>query len=295
MPELFGAWPALVTPFTADNHVNPAAIEKLVEYHLRKGVNGFYVCGSTGSGVFQSVTERKLVAETVFNSVQGQIPVIVHVGAISLIDAIELGRHALAQGAAGFSSIIPPLYSGIDSVYAYYAALANAVPELGFFPYIARPQLDSLELIKRLSAPPNVVGTKYTGPNMFEFSQIAALRDSNWTVFSGMDEQSVFAAMSGSSGHIGSTLNYMPGAYAKIRSLVAKGQHSEAVALQGRVNTITDQLLSAGFFGALYETLRMLGIDCGEPRLPSTPLSPEGKAALRTTLESADFWDLVAM
>ncbi len=295
MAELFGAWPALITPFTTNNEVNPAAVEKLVDYHLGKGVNGFYACGSTGSGVFQSVAERKLVAETVLNTVQGRVPVIVHVGAISLTDAIDLARHALAHGAAGFSSIIPPLYSGIDSVYAYYETLASAVPDLGFFPYIARPQLDSLELVKRLSALPNVVGTKYTGPNMYEFSQIAALRDSNWTVFSGMDEQSVFAAMCNSSGHIGSTLNYMPGAYARIRALVVKGQHADAVALQQRVNAVTERLISCGFFGALYETVRLLGIDCGEPRLPSVPLSPEAKAALHAALESVGFWDLAAM
>ena len=130
---------------------------------------------------------------------------------------------------------------------------------------------------------------------MFEFSQIAALRDSHWTVFSGMDEQSVFAAMVGSCGHIGSTLNYMPGAYARIRTLLSEGQHSEAVALQGRVNRVTQRLLAMGFFGALYETVRMLGIDPGEPRLPSTPLSPEDKATLRANLESVDFWDLAAM
>ena len=43
------------------------------------------------------------------------------------------------------------------------------------------------------------------------------------------------------------------------------------------------------------QLLRMLGIDCGEPRLPSVPLSREGKAALRASLDNADFWNLVAM
>lgn len=295
MAELFGSWPALVTPFTADNQVNPAAIEKLVQYHLDKGVNGFYSCGSTGYGVFQSVAERKLVTETIINTVQGRVPVIVHVGAVALPDAIELARHACERGAAGFSSIIPPLYDGMAGIIAYYEALANAVPELGFFPYLARPEVNALELVKQLISLPNVVGTKYTGPNMHEFGQITALRNDNWTVFSGMDEQSVFAAMSCSSGHIGSTLNYMPGAYARIRTLVTQGHHAQAIELQNRVNVVTRQLLTAGFFGALYETLRMLGIDCGEPRLPSVPLSREGKAALRASLDNADFWNLVAM
>lgn len=295
MAELFGCWPALVTPFTADNHVNPAVIEKLVGYHLDKGVNGFYACGSTGSGVFLSVAERKLVTATAIKAVNGRVPVIVHVGAVALVDAIDLAQHALEHGAAGFSSIIPPLYNGIESVYAYYKALASAVPDLGFFPYIARPEINAFELVSHLSELPNVIGSKYTGPNMFEFGQIAALRDENWTVFSGMDEQSIFAAMSGSSGHIGSTLNYMPGAYQNIRAHVKANEHAQAMALQMRVNAVTRVLLEAGFVGALYATMQILGFDCGAPRLPGIALSDEAKATLRANLDAAGFWDLAAM
>jgi dihydrodipicolinate synthase/N-acetylneuraminate lyase len=41
--------------------------------------------------------------------------------------------------------------------------------------------------------------------------------------------------------------------------------------------------------------MRMLGFDCGEPRLPLLPLAAEKRAALREQLAAADFAELAAM
>ncbi|HML20296.1 MAG TPA: dihydrodipicolinate synthase family protein [Aggregatilinea sp.] len=295
MHQFSGTWPALVTPYTADNAINVDTVVKLVSYHLEKNVGGFYVCGSTGSGVYQSVAERKLMAETALKTVAGRVPVVVHVGAVALVDAIDLARHAQEHGAAAFSSIIPPLYPHMSDVLDYYEALASAVPDFSFFPYLARPEVNALDLVRKLIHLPNVVGTKYTGPNMYEFKQIASLRDENWSVFSGMDEQSIFAAMSGSCGHIGSTLNFMPGAYARIRAHVLAGEHDSALSLQQQANAVTRVLLNHDFGGTLYETMSILGFDCGTPRLPWHPLSAEDKETFRTELEAAGFWDVAKM
>jgi N-acetylneuraminate lyase len=295
MTDFSGIWPALVTPFTAENTINTDTVVRLVRYHLKKGVNGFYVCGSTGSGVFLSVAERKQMVEAVSSTVSGQVPLIVHVGAVSLQDAIDLAHHAQAQGAAGFSSIIPPLYSGFDNIFKYYKALAEAAPTLSFFPYIAHPEINALDLVHKLVSLPNVVGVKYTGPNMFEFRRIATLRDENWHAFSGMDEQSIFAAMMGSCGHIGSTLNYMPGVYSQIRKHLAEGEHEQALALQLAANAVTEQMLAAGFTGALYAALALMGFDCGQPRLPGVPLCDDEKKRLRANLDAVGFWELTEM
>ncbi len=295
MSDFSGVWPALVTPFTGDNTLNIDTVNRMVAYHLDKGVGGFYVCGSTGSGVYLSTAERKLMVETATDAVAERVPVVVHVGAVALVDAIDLARHAQEHGAAAFSSIIPPLYPGMASILAYYEALARAVPDLPFFPYLARPEVNALDLVRKLIHLPNVVGSKYTGPNMYEFGQIASLRDDGWSVFSGMDEQSVFAAMSGSCGHIGSTLNFMPGIYARIREHLTAGEYDCALSLQQQANAVTRVLLNHDFGGTLYETMSILGFDCGDPRLPWQPLSAEAKKAFRTELEAAGFWDAAQM
>jgi len=295
MRTFSGAWPALVTPFTTDDTVSVPVLRDLVEYLLGKGAGGFYLCGATGQGIFMSVEERKLVAETVLDQVQGRVPVIVHVGCTASHDAVELARHARRSGAAGVSSILPPLYRDIGSVYAYFEAMAAAVPDLPVLSYLYGGPADAVALMRELMQIPNVAGTKYTGPDMYEFKHIVELRSSGWTVFYGMDEQCLFAAMSGASGHIGSTLNIMLGVYRKIYQCYDVGDLAQGLELQSQANKVTAVLHSVGLIGALREALRMLGFDCGCPRLPGLPLTEEQREVLHARLEDVGFSRLAAM
>ena len=295
MQDLGGAWPALVTAFTAHNAVNVAVLRDLVEHFVGKRVGGLYVCGSTGQGVHMSVAERKLVAENVLGQTRGRVPVIVQVGCLALGDAIDLARHARESGADGISSILPPFYSDCQSLHAYFEAIAASVPDLPFLPYIAGGGIDAVALMRELMRIPNVAGTKYTGPNMYEFRRIVELRGGDWAVFSGMDEQCVFAAMYGSSGNIGSTVNFMPGAYRRIHQCCQNGDLAGALELQIRANEVTAALLSVGFAGGLTEIMRMLGFDCGQPRLPGVSLSAAQREMLHSQLDATGFSELVEM
>jgi dihydrodipicolinate synthase/N-acetylneuraminate lyase len=99
MNQFHGAWPALLTPFTAGDQVNVAVLRRLVDYLIAQGSDGLYVCGSTGEGIYMTVAERKQVLETVLEQVDRRVPVIAHVGALVASDAVVLARHAQAAGA----------------------------------------------------------------------------------------------------------------------------------------------------------------------------------------------------
>ena len=290
-----GAWPALVTPFTAADNVNVGILQELVEYLIDKRVGGFYVCGGTGEGLFMSPEERKLVTETVVDQVNGRVPVIAHVGSMIVGDAIKLAGHAQEVGAAGISSVIPPMFQNSESLYAYFERVGAAAPDIPLLTYIFGGPTDAAALMRQLMDIPTVAGAKYTGPNMFEFREIVELRDDNWSIFSGMDEQCVYAAMQGACGNIGSTLNYVPGIYREIHDNYGKGNIAKGQHLQVRANQVTRVLFSFGFFGALKEVMRMLGFDCGNPRLPQLPFAAERREELKAELEAIDFFTVAEM
>jgi len=295
MKQFHGAWPALVTPFTERDEVNIAVLRPLVNYLVAKEIGGLYVCGSTGEGVYMTVAERKLVLETVIEEVNGRVPVIAHVGALVLPDATTLARHAQDAGADGIASIIPPLYKNTQSIVDYFSALSMAAPECPLLTYIFGGPIDAVALMQAMSAIPTLVGSKYTGPNMHEFRRIIDLGQGQWTVFSGMDEQSVFAAMFGAHGNIGSTVNCMAGAYREIQTAIQAADHSSGIALQLRVNRITELLIAAGFMGSLKAVMTELGFDCGATRLPNAMLPREKWQPLFTKLETAGFQELTEM
>ena len=290
-----GAWPALVTPFTAEDKVNVGVLRELVEYLIDKRVGGFYVCGGTGEGLFMSPEERKLVTETVVDQVNGRLPVIAHIGSMIVGDAVQLAEHAQNAGAAGISSVIPPMFQNSESLYTYFERVGAAAPDIPLLTYIFGGPTDAVALMRRLMDIPTVAGAKYTGPNMYEFREIVELRGDNWSIFSGMDEQCIYAAMQGACGNIGSTLNYIPGIYREIHDSYRKGNIAQGQHLQVRANQVTRVLFSFGFFGALKEVMCMLGFDCGKPRLPQLPFAAERRDELRAELEAIDFFTVAEM
>jgi N-acetylneuraminate lyase len=296
MQTFHGTWPALITPVAPDGSVNVPVLRELTEYLLAKQVDGLYLCGSTGEGLFQSVQDRELVVKQVLDQVRGRIPVIVHVGCVATREAVALAQHAQRAGAVGVSSVLPLVATSLESTYLHYAAIAAAAPELDFYPYLFGGQTDAVSLMQGLLEQiPNVAGAKYTGPNMYELEHIVELGNDGWTIFSGMDEQCLYAAMSGAPANIGSTLNFMPGVYREIRKGYDSGNVARARELQLRANRVTRVVLSFGFPGALREVMRALGLDCGAPRLPNPPLPAEERERLHAELEAAGLAELAAL
>jgi N-acetylneuraminate lyase len=296
-----GAWPALLTPFTADDQVNYPVLHGVVDYLLSKGIGGFYVCGSTGEGVYMSVEERKKVTSAVIEQVAGRVPVIAHVGTMVARDAVALASHAQLAGADAVASIIPPQFASVPSIVDYYTALSKAAPNIPLLSYIFGGPTDAVALMRALMPIATVAGSKYTGPNMHEFRQILELEKEysgpyQWTVFSGMDEECYFASLFGAHGNIGTTLNYIPGTYRCIHEARASGDAARGTELQLRANTITQILFQYGFMGAMKkEVMARLGFDCGQPRLPGRPFDAARRDAFHKALDMAGFDELAAM
>lgn len=292
MTTFDGFWPALLTPYTPDDRINFTVLRELVDYHLAKQVTGFYICGSTGEGAFQSTEERLKIAEVVMERVNGRVPVIIHVGASAINEAVRLTQHAASLGAAGISSIVPPVVYNPAGIAPFLERIASAASDLPFFPYLFGGNINSMSLLNELAQIPNFRGTKYFGSNMYEMGQIALFRKENWTVFSGMDEQAVLGLMYGAHGVIGSTLNFMPGVYRKMIEHLQAGEAEKALEFQTRGNRVTQIMLSLGFVGCMRAAMSKLGIDVGEPRVPNLPLPKEKRDLLFAKLEEVSFQKL---
>lgn len=294
--QFSGAWPALVSPVTPEGDVNVKVLRDLTAYLLDKDVGGFYSCGSTGEGIFMSVPERKKVTEEVMAEVAGRVPVIVHVGSVATRDAVELAKHAQAAGADGIASILPPVSRGIEYTYLHYEAIGAAAPDLPFLPYLFGGETNAVSLITELLVRmPNIGGAKYTGPSMYEYKQLLDLRENNWTIFLGMDQQCAFGAMFGGRGNIGTSLNYHPGIYREIHKCVAQGDFVRARDLQVIANRVMLVIQRYGMFGAMRVAMQMIDFDIGPPRLPNPPLPEDKVAEVMQALEEVDFMEIAAM
>ena len=59
-----GIMPAMITPFDENGALKAESAHRIMDRELNRGVNGFYVNGATGEGLFLSEATRREMAET---------------------------------------------------------------------------------------------------------------------------------------------------------------------------------------------------------------------------------------
>jgi len=290
-----GVFPALLTPFTADDRVDVRALEKLIAYVLDGGVHGLYVTGSTGEGISMTEEERRLVAEVSVKTVAGKVPVIVHVGATATGACQRLASHAEKIAAAVAS--VPPFYYAVGNqgVEDHYRLIGSA-SKLPLYVYNlpgATGVNVGADLIRRLFNDGVIHGLKFTSPDLLAFRDIIEACNGKLNVLSGPDEMLLPFLSMGSQGGIGSTYNPMPRVYANLFAAWQAGNIKRAQELQYFIDRYVLVLFRYGVMAGVKATMGFLGVPVGEPRRPFVPLTAEQKTNLRRDLEALNFFEWV--
>jgi 4-hydroxy-tetrahydrodipicolinate synthase len=122
-----GVFPAPPTPFTSDG-VDGAKAARHARWFLDRGAHGLIVAGSGGEFVALTSDERKTIVEAVLGEVGADAPIIVCIGAYGTQATIDLGRHAVANGATAVLSTAPYYMQPTPaSVRRYFSEVRAAV------------------------------------------------------------------------------------------------------------------------------------------------------------------------
>lgn len=281
--EITGVIPALVTPFTLDGEIEFDQLRNITQFLIERGVNGLYLTGSTGEGFLMSPEERKKVVETVLETVDGKIPTIVHVGAISTYHSADLARHAAATGADAVSSV-PPIYWSFpaDQIVEYYADVtaASNLPMIVYTVPLAGNM--AFDMVARLSKIDGVAGIKYTGATHFDIMRIKQEIGSDFMVYSGADEMAMSGMAFGADSIIGSFYNLMPETFIALYDAMNENRIEDAKALQTTANDIIMHTLKSNPNSAMKRMMAWQGADAGYCRKPFGNFdTPEKEEALK--------------
>ncbi|HZT36367.1 MAG TPA: dihydrodipicolinate synthase family protein [Bryobacteraceae bacterium] len=280
---LHGIFPALVTPLTEEEFVNPAALAGLLEHVYQNGADGVYLCGSTGEGMALPGSERRKVAEVAVECSPKGKSVIVHVGARSQREAIELAKHAGALGVAAISSL-PPAGAAYQEIINYYRDLAAAsdVPVLAYYFPAATGAAWTYGQLEEICGIPGVSGLKFTDFDLYTMSLLAR---SGHTVFNGRDEVLCAGLLMGAAGGIGSIYNIVPQWFVRVAELARIGDWKQARRVQDQINDLIRVLLRYPLVPAIKRVLSWRGIECGEAVKPRRPLTETEERELRSAFD----------
>ena len=133
-----GVYVIAVTPFADDGALDPAGIDRMVDFYVGCGVTGITVLGIMGEA--PKLTHEESVALTRQVVRRARLPVIVGVSAPGFASMAALTRAVMEVGAAGVMIAPPAMVKTDDQIVAYYANAAHAIgPDVPFviqdYPY----------------------------------------------------------------------------------------------------------------------------------------------------------------
>lgn len=188
--KITGIFNILATPFTTDYEVDYDSLKKLVKFQMDKGCFGLTILGVLGEAAKLSVEERKSVMDTVIETVNGAIPVVVGTSHPEIETCINLSTAAFDAGADGVMIAPPRMEDKSDNaILTLYSKIAEHIDKpivVQDFPPI-NDVIMSPDLLARIAeAIPNARYLKLEDPPLME--KIGAIRErtDKFEIFGGL-------------------------------------------------------------------------------------------------------------
>ena len=299
--KIEGIIAAPFTPLKENGQLNLSVLEKYAHKLKEDGIQGVFVCGTTGEGYSLTIEERKLVLQEWLRYQAGDFKVIAHVGSTSTLQSAGLARHAAEKGASAISAMGPSFFqpTRAEELVGYCARIAQEAPELPFY-YYHIPVMSGVNvpmkefLLQASDSIPNLQGIKFTHTNLMEMQQCMMFGDGSFDIVHGYDEVLLGGLALGAKAAIGSTYNYMAPLYHQLISQFEKGNLEAARVLQRYSVKVVEVLFKYRGGVVCGKAIQSLcGIECGPCRLPLQTLSDIEIHALQKDLEAIDFFEII--
>ena len=265
-----------VTPMTDDGAINPDVVKPLVDYLIAKGVAGLFPLGTTGEGPLFTTDERKTIAEATVKATDGRVPVIIHTGAVTTAETVDLTAHAKSAGADAVA-IVPPYYftHSDTALIAHFEAILEAVTDMPMylynFPAVSNNTL-SLDLVTRLAKRYEmVVGLKDSSGDLQTLFSSQRLHDGNFNTAVGPDELILAALSMGVHASVSGHANLVPDIVVSIYNETVAGNLEAAQTHQRDLNRVRQVLSSGVWLPMMKALLNQRGIPVGQVRRPCLP------------------------
>ena len=290
--RLSGLVAAPHTPMNADGSLNLSVISAQAQLLLESGVRGAFICGTTGESLSLTVAERVAVTEAWCDAADGKMPIVVHVGSNSLLEARVLTAHAAQCGVSAIAAMAPSFFkSSLDELIAYCAAVAEAAPQTPLYyydiPTMTNAPIPTARFLEQASKTiPTLHGIKFTNNDLMTLQECLALE--SFDIVFGYDELLLAGLTLGVKGAVGSTYNFAAPLYQRLITAFEAGDLVTARQAQLQSVHMIRVLQEFGFSRASKAMMALMGVECGPVRLPLKPMTQTDVRELWKRLEGME-------
>jgi N-acetylneuraminate lyase len=152
-----------------------------------------------------------------------------------------------------------------------------------------------MELLKSVDEKlPNFAGIKYTHEDFMDFLSCLRFKNGKYDMLWGRDENMLSALVLGAKGSVGSTFNYAAPLYSQLISAFDIGDLETARKLQQQSIDMITLLGKYGGIATGKAYMKLVGIDCGEFRLPVKNMTAQEFELFKSDTEKMAFKTLAS-
>ena len=287
-----GSGVAIVTPFK-DGKVNLSSFGRLIDRQIAGGTDAIIVCGTTGEAATMTTAERQEAIGFCVERAAGRVPVIAGTGANDTRAARENSLAAERLGVDGLL-VVTPYYNKAtqQGLLRHYKTIADSVSTpIILYNVPSRTGVNILpETYAELAHHPNIAGVKEASGNFGQIQNTRNLCPTNFSIWSGNDDETAAICMLGGVGVISVVANVLPAQMHELTSLCLANDFAAAGRLQLKLKPLCDALFCEVNPIPVKTALNLMGLDAGELRLPLCPPTDASVEKLKLALSA---WDLL--
>lgn len=286
-PLFTGACTAMVTPFI-DGKVNYPMMEQLLKMQIDAGIKAVVIAGTTGESPTLSDEEKITLFSRCKDYVGNQCSIIAGTGSNNTIHSIDLSIQAVEAGADALL-VVSPYYNKAseDGILMHYLSICHAVSvPVIVYNVPSRTGLDiPVSVYEKLSKIPNIAGVKEASSDITKIARIRNACGSDFSIWSGNDDQIVPVMSLGGQGVISVLSNVRPKETIAMCEAALDGDFDTASDLQCKLLPLIDALFCEVNPIPVKEAMKLIGYDCGNCRLPLCKMTDGNLLRLRAALE----------
>ena len=230
----YGIFPALVTPFKADDTIDFELFGKNLEAQVEAGITGAIVAGSLGEASTLTRAEKVELVKYARKTLPETMPVVLCIAEQSTAEAVSIAKEAEGIGANGLMVLPPMRYKADDhETVVYFKTIAEntSLPLMIYNNPVDYKIEVTLEMFEELAKVPNIHAIKESTRDVSNVTRLFNRFGDRFRIFCGVDTLIMEEVMLGADGVVGGLVDAFPKETVAIFNLVKAGMYKEALAI----------------------------------------------------------------
>ncbi len=234
IPTWQGVYPALLTPFTADDQLDLPLFETNIQAQLDAGVHGLIIGGSLGEASTLTRPEKLTLLQTALAASGGRVPVIMNIAEQATREAIACAREAEENGADGLM-LLPPMryYADPRETVVFFKTVAEAtsLPIMIYNNPVDYKIMTTVAMFRELAELPNIQAVKESTRDLTNITRMRNAFGDRFKILGGVDTLAFEALVLGADGWVAGLVDAFPAETVSIYEDVKAGRLDKARAL----------------------------------------------------------------